>query len=208
MGKNFRLKEKDLEKLYHIKLKHGKSPQMARYEIEMLRKYLRQYGKTTPGKPFKYGSDAYLDYDEDGIMNAFDCQPLNFWKQETAQFYDHRDFSTSFSMGDTSKYKVITKYMTANEYLDLARQASIGSFLDEGKTNEEFSQTVLRQDKIKEYAVAMKKGDKFPTPFLVYRGNATKPSAHEGRHRAEAFALAYGKKKKFPVYIVRDPAEF
>lgn len=209
MGKNFRLKEKDLQKLYNIKLRHGKSPKLARYEVEMLRKMIKKYGQTTPGKSFKFGPDAYLDFDEDGIMNAFDCQPLNFWKQDTAQFYDHRDFSTSFNMGmDTNKYKVITKYMTADEYIDLARQASIGSFLDEGKTNEEFAQTVLRQDKIKEYAAAMKKGDKFPTPFILYRGKSDKPASHEGRHRISAAALAFGKKKKFPVYIVRDPSEF
>jgi hypothetical protein len=208
LGKNFRLKEKDLQKLYNIKLRHGKSPKTARYEIEMLRKMIHKYGATTNGNAFKYGPDAYLDFDEDGIMNAFDCQPLNPWKQETAQFFDHKDFSTSFNMGDTSKYEVVTKYMTADEYIDLARQASIGSFMDEGKTNEEFSQTVLRQDKIKEYAEAMKKGDKFPTPFILYRGKSNKPASHEGRHRAEAFAKAFGRNKKLPVYIVRDPAEF
>jgi len=210
LGKNFRLKEKDLQKLYNIKLRHGKDPKTARYEVEMIRKMIHRYGATTSGTAFKYGPDAYLDFDEDGIMNAFDCQPLNFWKQDTAQFYDHKDFSTSFNMGmPTDKYQVITKYMTADEYLDLARQASAGSFLDAGKTNEEFSKTVLDQDKIKKYAAAMKKGDKFPTPFLIYRGpNATKPSSHEGRHRAEAFAMAFGKKKKLPVYIVRDPSEF
>ena len=205
----FRLKEKDLEKLYRIKLRHGKSPKLARYEIEMLRKLIRKYGPTTRGNEFKFGKDAYLDFDQDGIMNAFDCQPLNPWKQETAQFYDHRDFSTSFNMGvDTSKYEVVTKYMTADEYLDLARQASIGESLDKGKTNEEFSKTVLRQDKIKEYAAAMKKGDKFPTPFIIYRGKSNKPAGHEGRHRISAAALAFGKKKKFPVYLVRDPSEF
>ena len=112
----FRLKESDMEKLYRIKLKHGKSPKQARYEVEQLRKYIRRYGITTPGKNFKFGKDAYLDYDGDGIMNAFDCQPLNPWKMDTAHFYDHRDFSTSFNMGSTDKYQVIIKYMTADEY--------------------------------------------------------------------------------------------
>jgi hypothetical protein len=210
MSKIFRFHEHHLEQLYLIKLRHGKSPQLARYEVEMLRRYLKKYGKTSPGNAFKYGKDAYLDYDEDGVMNAFDCQPLNHWKMDTAHFYDHRDFSTSFNMGtDTSKYEVVTKYMTADEYLDLARQASTGSFLDEGKTNEEFEKEVLRQDAIEKYAKAFKKGDKFPTPFLVYRGpNATKPSSHEGRHRAAAFKRAFGAKKKLPVYIVRDKSEF
>lgn len=181
MGKQFRLKSRDLEKLYHIKLRHGKSPQMARYEVEMLRRYITKYGSTTPGNSFKYGKDAYLDFDEDGVQNAFDCQPLNPWKMDTAHFYDHRDFSTSFNMGiPTDKYQVITKYMTADEYLTLARQASTGSFLDEGKTNEQFSQEVLDQSKIKKYAEALKKGDKFPTPFLVYRGpKATKPAGQD-----------------------------
>jgi hypothetical protein len=209
MGKTFRFKERDLQKLYNIKLRHGKSPKLAHYEVEMLRRMIKKYGKTTNGKSFKYGPDAYLDFDEDGIMNAFDCQPLNIWRQDTAQFYDHKDFSSSFNMGmDTSKYEVVTKYMTADEYLDLARQASIGAFLDKGKTNEEFSESVLHQDKIKKYAAAMKKGDKFPIPFILYRGKSDSPASHEGRHRTQAFAMAFGKKKKLPVYIVRDKSVF
>lgn len=210
MGRTFRLKEKDLEKLYQIKLRHGKTPKQARYEIEQLRKLLRTHGISARTKEFKFGKDAYLDFDEDGILNAFDCQPLNPWRQETAQFYDHKDFSTSFNMGmPTDKYQVVTKYMTADEYLALARQASAGADLDAGKTNEQFEQEVLRPDTITKYAAAMKRGEKFPTPFVIYRGpTATKPSSHEGRHRAAAFKKAFGKKKKMPVYIVRDPSEF
>lgn len=205
----FRLKEKDLEKLYRIKISKGKSPKTARYEIEMLRRLLKTHGVTDRTNKFRFGKDAYLDFDEDGIMNAFDCQPLNPWKQETAQFYDHRDFSTSFNMGmPTDKYQVVTKYMTADEFMTLARQATIAPGLDEGKTNEQFAQEVLRQDKINEYAAAFKKGDKFPTAMLVYRGKSKTPAGHEGRHRLYAAAKVFGKKKKFPVYIVRDPSEF
>jgi hypothetical protein len=205
----FRLKEKDLQKLYQIKLRHGKSPKVARYEIEMLRKLIRRYGPTTRGNEFKFGKDAYLDFDQDGIMNAFDCQPLNPMKQETAQFFDHRDFSTGFNMGtDTSKYQVITKYMTADEYLTLARQATINPGLDAEKTNDEYAAQIVGQDRIDKYAAAMKKGDKFPTPFLVYRGNSSVPQAHEGRARSMAFKKAFGAKKKMPVYIIRNPSEF
>jgi hypothetical protein len=209
MGRTFRLKEKDLEKLYRIKLRKGKSSKIARYEVEQLRKLIKRYGPTTRGNEFKFGKDAFLDFDEDGIYNAFDCQPLNPMKQETAQFFDHRDFSTGFNMGtDTSKYQVITKYMTADEYLELSRQATIGTSLDEGKTTEQYAATVLRPEKVKEYAAAMKRGEKFPTPFLIYRGKSTKPNSQEGRHRAQSFKLAYGAKKKMPVYIIRDPSEF
>ena len=95
----YRICEKDLEKLYQLKLRKGKSPRDARYEVEQMRKLIRRYGRTTRGNKFKFGNDAYLDYDEDGIMNAFDCQPLNPLMQETPQFYDHRDFSTSFIRG-------------------------------------------------------------------------------------------------------------
>jgi len=210
MGRNFRLHEKDLEKLYHIKLKHGKSAKTARYEVEMLRKFIKKYGITTSGTQFKYKSQyAYMDFDGDGIQNQFDCQPLNPWKMDTAQFYDHRDFSTGFNMGmPTDKYEVITKYMTADEYLDLARQATIGTSLDEGKSTEQYASTVLRPEKVKEYAAAMKRGEKFPTPFLIYRGKSNKPNSQEGRHRAQSFKLAFGSKKKMPVYIIRDPSEF
>ena len=119
----FRLKESDMARLYKIKIQKGKSPTKARYEINKLKQYIKSYGITSPGNRFKTGKDAYLDFDEDGIMNAFDCQPLNPWRQGNEHFYDHKDFSTSFNMGDTSKYKVITKYMTADEYLTLARHA-------------------------------------------------------------------------------------
>jgi len=204
----FRLKESDMEKLYRIKIKKGKSPKLARYEVEKLRQYIRSYGITSPGGRFKTGRDAFLDFDEDGVYNAFDCQPLNPFKQDTKQFYDHKDFSTSFNMGmPTDKYQVVTKYMTADEFITLARQATIVPGLDEGKTNEEFSQGVLRQDKIKEYTAAFKRGDRFPTPFLIYRGASKMPTSHEGRHRLEAAAKAFGKNKKFPVYIIRDPLE-
>jgi len=208
MGRIFRFKESHLEKLYLIKISHGKSPQLARYEVEMLRRYIKKYGKKSAGTSFKYGKDAYLDFDEDGILNAFDCQPLNAWKQDTKQFFDHRNFSTSFNMGDTSKYKVITKYMTANEFLTLARQASIGSGMDKEKTNDEFRRDVLDQGKIKKYTAEFRKGTKFPTPFLIYRGKSKVPLSHEGRLRTSAFMNVFGPKKKLPVYIVRDPSEF
>jgi len=201
----FRLKLSDMEKLYRIKIKNGKSPKTARYEVEQLKKYIRMYGITTPGHAFKYGKDAYLDYDGDGIMNAFDCQPLNPWKMDTAHFYDHRDFSTGFNMGmPTDKYEVITKYMTADEYLTLARQATIAPGLDEDKTNDEYASQIVGQDRIDKYAAAMKRGDKFPTPFLVFKGTSTVPQAHEGRARSAAFKKAFGAKKKLPVYIIRD----
>jgi len=209
LGKKFRLKERDLQKLYSIKLRHGKSPKTARYEVEMLRKMIHKYGITTNGNAFKFGKDAFLDFDGDGIQNAFDCQPLNYWRQETAQFYDHKDFSTGFNMGmPTDKYQVITKYMTADEYLTLARQATINPGLDADKTNDEYASQIVGQDRIDKYALAMQKGDRFPTPFLVYRGNSNVPNAHEGRARSMAFKKAFGAKKKMPVYIIRNPSEF
>ena len=202
----YRLHEKDLAKLYQIKLRKGKSPRDAHYECEKMRQLIKTYGRTTPGTQFKANKDAFLDYDEDGIQNAFDCQPLNPFKQDTKQFYDHKDFTSSFTfVTNPDKYHVTTKYMTADEFISLAKKATINSSMDEGKSNAEYSKEVLRQDKIKEYAAALKKGDRFPTPFLGFRkGNKTTPYRHEGRHRAEAFALAYGRKKKFPVYLVED----
>jgi hypothetical protein len=209
MGKNFRLHEKDLVKLYQIKIRKGKSPKNARYEVEMLRRLIKKHGITTPGNSFKFGKDAYLDFDNDGIMNAFDCQPLNPWKQGDEHWYDHKDFSTGFNMGmPTDKYEVITKYMTADEYLTLARQATINPGLDADKTNEEYASQIVGQDRIDKYAAAMKKGDKFPTPFLIYQGNSSVPQAHEGRARSYAFKKAFGAKKKLPVYIIRKPVEF
>ena len=205
MGRKFRLHEKDLERLFQIKLRHGKSSSTARYEIEMLRRLIKKHGITAPTKSFNFGKNAYLDFDEDGIMNAFDCQPLNPWRQGDEHFYDHKDFSSSFNVGTpANKYEVITKYLTPDEYLTLARQATIAPGLDEDKTNEQYSSEVVGRDRIDKYAKAFKKGDKFPTPFLIYRGESKKPSSHEGRARAMAFKKAFGGKKKLPVYIIKD----
>jgi hypothetical protein len=202
----YRLYEKDLEKLYRIKIAKGKNPRTARYEVEQMRKLIKRYGVTTSGKAFKFGKDAYMDYDSDGIINAFDCQPLNPFMQGPEHFKPRTNFTTSFEiiMGNPEdKYTITTKYMTADEFLTLARKATIGESLDAGKSNEEFAQTALRQDKVQEYMVALKKGDKFPTPFLIYRGPDDKPDAHEGRHTIYAAAKAFGKKKKFPVHILK-----
>ena len=198
-----------MTRLYQIKIRKGKSPTKARYEVNKLKQYIKSYGITSPGNRFKTGKDAYLDFDEDGVMNAFDCQPLNPWRQGTEHFYDHKDFSSSFNMGaNTDKYKVITKYMTADEYMTLARQATIAPGLDAGKNNEQYANEVLRSEKVNQYAKAFEKGDKFPIPFLIYRGKSKTPVSHEGRHRMYSAAKAFGKKKKFPVYIVRDPSEY
>lgn len=205
----YRLHEKDLSKLYNLKIHNGKSHSEARYEVEQMRRLIKRYGKTTRGREFKYSKDIFLDYDEDGIINAFDCQPLNFWRQGDEHFYDHKDFSSSFTfVTNPEKYRVTTKYMTADEFLALAKRATINFGADNEKSNEEYSNEVLRQEKIKEYAAALKKGDKFPTPFLGFRQGSKNPYRHEGRHRAAAIKLAYGKKKKFPVYIVEDTEAF
>jgi len=202
----YRLYAKDMEKLYRLKLRKGKDPKTARYEVNKMKELIRKYGKTTKGNKFKFGKDAYMDYDSDGIMNAFDCQPLNPFMQGPEHFKPHNEFSTSFEIvsgNPRDKYIITTKYMTADEFLTLARQAGIGEALDAGKTNDEFIRDALRPEKVDEYAKAFKKGNKFPYPFLVYRGPDNKPDSHEGRTRAAAFKKAYGTKKKFPVYILR-----
>jgi hypothetical protein len=206
----FRLRERDLEKLYKIKRLKGKSSKTARYEVNKLKQYIKSYGFKTAGNKFKYGVDAYMDFDEDGIMNAFDCQPLNPWRQGNEHFYDHKDFSSSFNIGGgADKYQVITKYMTPDEYLTLARQATIAPGLDADKTNDQYAAEIVGQDRIDKYAKDFKKGDRFPTPFLIYRGpNAKSPSSHEGRARAMAHKKAFGPKKKLPVYMIRDMGGF
>jgi len=201
----YRLHTKDLYKLYNMKIRKGKSPQVARYEVEQMRKLIAKHGKTTSGQAFKYGKDAYMDYDEDGIMNAFDCQPLNFFRQGVEHFYKHKDFTSSFEFGASEdKYVVTTKYMTPDEFLTLARKATIAPGLDEGKSNDDYAREIVGQDRIDKYADAFKKGDKFPTPFLVFRGKRSSPSSHEGRARAMAFKKAFGAKKKLPVYVLTE----
>jgi hypothetical protein len=167
-----------------------------------MKELIRMYGRTTSGQVFKRGVDAYLDYDEDGIINAFDCQPLNFFKQDTKQFYDHKDFSSLLNFNTHPKYSVTTKYMTGDEFLALAKKTSY-SMMDKDKSTEQYSSEVLDKDKVKEYADALRKGDKFPTPFLGYQSGESSPYRHEGRHRAAAFKAVFGK-KKLPVYLVRN----
>ena len=198
-----RIYDHDLNKLYNIKIRRGKSPKLARYEVEKMRELIKRHGKNTRGRMFKYGEDAYLDYDEDGIMNAFDCRPLNFDFQDDKYFFDHNDIPYL----DKDQYSVTTKYMTPDEFMALAKKTSpLG--MDDELTDEEYSGKVIDKSKIQGYAQVFKKIKKkeqrFPTPFLVFKKGSDRPYRHEGRHRTQAFKLAFGKKKKVPVYIVEE----
>jgi hypothetical protein len=196
-----RIYENDLEKLYRIKLRKGKSPKLARYEVEQMRKLIKTHGKNTRGKMFKYGKDAFMDFDEDGIMNAFDCRPLNFDFQDDKYFFDHEDISAA----EKGSYTKVTKYMAVDEFMELSKETSPFG-LDEYSSVEEYWKNVIDEPKTDKYAEAFKKIKKkeqrFPTPFLIKRGDRF--VEHSGRHRAVAFSKAFGKKKKFPVYIVTD----
>lgn len=196
-----RIYEKDLGKLYKIKIQNGKGPRTARYECEQLRKMIKKYGKNTRGLDFKFGNDAYMDFDEDGIPNFVDCRPLNPLFQDDKYFYDHDDISKL----DKGSYEKVTKYMTVDEFMALSKQTSPFG-LDDSSTLEEYWNNVIDEPKTEKYAEAFKKikkkDQRFPTPFLIKRGD--RYVEHSGRHRAVAFSKAFGKKKKFPVYIVKD----
>ena len=42
----FRLKTSDMTRLYQIKIRKGKSPTKARYEVNKLKQYIKSYGIT------------------------------------------------------------------------------------------------------------------------------------------------------------------
>ena len=200
-----RLYKNDMEKLYRIKISKGKNPKTARYEVNQMKKLIDKYGKNTRGRMFKYGKDAYMDYDEDGIMNAFDCRPLHPMFQDDKYFFDHKDISHL----EEDKYTITTKYMTVDEFMELSKQTSPFG-LDELSTTEEYWKNVIDEPKTDKYAEAFKKikkkDQRFPTPFLIQRGDRF--VEHSGRHRAVAFSKAFGKKKKFPVYIVKEKKQY
>lgn len=203
----YRIYEKDLEKLYKIKVKKGKSPKLARYECEQMRKLIKQHGKNTRGRGFKWGNDAYMDYDEDGIMNAFDCRPLNSIFQDDKYFFDHNNIPY---LGEDEYTKTI-RYMTPDEFIALAKKTSpLG--MDDELTDAQYEEKVIDKQKVGKYSDLFKKikkkNQRFPTPFLVYKSSSDRPYRHEGRHRAVAFEKAFGSKKKIPVYIVRERGGF
>ena len=198
---SYRIYEKDLEKLYKIKIRKGKSASTARYEVEKMRQLIKRHGKNTVGNSFKWGKDAYLDFDEDGVLNFADCRPLNPLFQDDKYFFDHDDISAA----EKGRYTKVTKYMTVDEFMELSKETSPFG-LDELSTTEEYWKNVIDEPKTDKYAEAFKKikkkDQRFPTPFLIKRGD--KFVEHSGRHRTVAFSKAFGKKKKFPVYIVTE----
>jgi len=200
-----RIYENDLEKLYRIKIQKGKSANIARYEVEQMRKLIKTHGKNTRGRMFKYGKDAYLDFDEDGIPNFADCRPLNFNFQDDKYFFDHNDISAA----QKGTYTKVTKYMTVDEFMALAKETSPYG-LDDNSSVEDYWKNVIDEPKTDKYAIAFKKikkkDQRFPTPFLIKRGDRF--VEHSGRHRAVAFSKAFGKKKKIPVYIVEEKKQY
>jgi len=200
---SYRIYEKDLEKLYKIKIRKGKSASAARYEVEKMRQLIKRHGKNTVGNSFKWGKDAYMDYDEDGIMNAFDCRPLHPLFQDDKYFFDHNEVPYL----DKDEYTVTTKYMTHDEFMALAKKTSpLG--MDDELTDEEYESKVIDKQKVANYAKVFKniksKKQRFPTPFLIFKEGSDRPYRHEGRHRTAALELAFGKKKKAPVYIIKE----
>jgi len=202
-----RLYKNDMEKLYRIKLSKGKNPKTARYEVNQMKALIDKHGKRTKGRMFKYGPDAYMDYDEDGIMNAFDCRPLHPMFQDDKYFYDHNNVPYL----NKDEYTKTTKYMTHDEFMALAKLTSpLG--MDDNISDEEYEEKVIDRKKVAEYANVFKKikskKQRFPTPFLVFKEDSKRPYRHEGRHRTAALELAFGKKKKAPVYIVKEKKQY
>lgn len=79
-------------------------------------------------------------------------------------------------------------YMTCDEYINNCIYKLFKS------TRESVVDHAVDFDRVSQYAKAMKSGSTFPVPYINY---ATRQQ--EGRHRAFAFAEAFGPDAKFPV---------
>ncbi len=81
-------------------------------------------------------------------------------------------------------------YMDADHYIDYCARNIFHSSRD-------YVMEPVEEDKVHKYANAMKEGNTFPVPYLdfIYE-------QQEGRHRALAFAEAFGDKAGFPVLII------
>ena len=79
-------------------------------------------------------------------------------------------------------------YMTTDEYINKCINDIFKSNYDKVVTH------AIHWDKVDKYAELMKQGVKFPTPYLNYKNKG-----QEGRHRALAFAKAFGDDAEMPV---------
>lgn len=82
----------------------------------------------------------------------------------------------------------ILTYMTADEYINKCIHDIFKSTYAKTVDN------AVDWNKINKYAELMKKGTKFPTPYLDYVN-----AGQEGRHRALAFKQAFGEDAEMPV---------
>ena len=81
-------------------------------------------------------------------------------------------------------------YMDADHYIDYCAKNIFHSSRD-------YVMEPVEEDKVHKYANAMKEGNTFPVPYLdfIYE-------QQEGRHRALAYAEAFGDTAGFPVLII------
>lgn len=84
-------------------------------------------------------------------------------------------------------------YMTANDYINHCIYDIFKSSYEATVTNS------VDFDTVDQYAEAMLAGNKFPIPYLNYANRQ-----QEGRHRALAFAQAFGENTKLPVVEIME----
>lgn len=82
-------------------------------------------------------------------------------------------------------------YMTCDDYIDNCINGVFNNDYDAVVTH------AVDFDKVHRYSEAMRNGDTFPVPYLDYDWHQ-----QEGRHRAFAYADAFGENAKFPVLEV------
>lgn len=83
-------------------------------------------------------------------------------------------------------------WMTCDQYIDKCINDIFDSTYEATVTN------AVAQDKVKEYAQAMRDGSIFPVPYLNYVTNN-----QEGRHRLFAFKMINGPDAKAPVLVIK-----
>lgn len=102
-------------------------------------------------------------------------------------------------------YHTEVVHMTPREFMSMAQETTGVAIGEDSVLRhvplEMYRKHVIEESTAKGYAKQMKKGTKFPMPYIEFRDG--KPRDHEGRHRAAAAELL-GVKKIPVIYLKRS----
>jgi hypothetical protein len=126
---------------------------------------------------------GWRDNDKDGVINAFDCQPNNFKKQ---------DFVHVYAFGDVNRKNIKTVMIPPKEFLRATfNEGNINAIRNKGYLDVDYDKYIeknLNRKSIDWHKTAISsKEHNVEIPFLIF-DKWGRPVGHEGRNTSQAAA--------------------